>query len=73
MKVSMVLLVMLFVCQCTLTNELICNCEEESIEVWTVAFIDRMKAGDWPDQADVLAVRKANEAKSRCIENLNMN
>jgi hypothetical protein len=53
--------------QCTNTNEIACNCQEQSLEVWTSEFIANMKTGQLPDVADKLAESKSASLYAKCI------
>jgi hypothetical protein len=63
----------LFVCQCMVSNEVDCTCEEQSLDAWTTEFINRMNAGEDPEQADMHALQHAREVKSNCIQQVTLN
>lgn len=73
MKLWMMLFVMVFVCQCTMSNELTCNCEERSMDAWTAEFINNMNAGAVPEQADLLALEQSKKVKSNCLQQVTLN
>ena len=53
--------------QCTNSKDLACNCQEQSLDVWTNEFISNMKAGQLPDVADKLAESKSSTIYAQCI------
>jgi hypothetical protein len=53
--------------QCTNSNDIACNCQEQSLDVWTNEFIANMKTGQLPDAADKLAESKSASLYAKCI------
>lgn len=53
--------------QCTNTKDLACNCQEQSLDVWTNEFISYMKNGQLPDVADKLAESKSTFIYAKCM------
>lgn len=58
---------------CMTKQELACDCEQQSLDSWTSAFIDQMNSGEMPEEADHHAEEQSAKVFADCFESLSHN